>query len=108
MSEHYKIVYSYDALNDLKKIYSYIAFDLKVPQTAKNHINKIRKQINSLDHMPMRHSVVDWEPWKSMHMHKVSVDNYIVFYTVSQTDLIVTVIRIFYGGRNIEDIIKEL
>lgn len=64
MSDTYQVVYSSEALNDIRKIYSYIAYELQVPDTALNQVNRIRKEIRSLDFMPMRYSIVDWEPWK--------------------------------------------
>ena len=104
-SSDYKVVYSPEALADIRKIYSYIAFCLHTPDNAEQQTNRIRKQIRSLDFMPMRHALVDWEPWKSMQMHKVPVDDYIVFYTVETDTQTVTVVRIVYGGRNIKNII---
>ena len=82
MSEPYRIVYSPQALEDLKDIYAYISEELQVPDTARNQVNRIREKIRSLDFMPMRYAIVDWEPWKSMKMHKIPVDNFIVFYIV--------------------------
>jgi len=49
---------------------------------------------------------VEWEPWQSMEMHRLPVDNFVVYYTVDDDTLIVTVIRIFYGGRDVEEIIN--
>ena len=57
--------------------------------------------------MPERYSLVDWEPWASMKMHKVPVGNYVIFYMVDDEQYVVTVTRIFYGGRNIEHIIQN-
>lgn len=107
MSDKYQIIYSPEALEDIRKIYSYIAYELRVPDTALNQVNRIRKEIRSLDLMPMRYSVVDWEPWKSMQMHKVPVDHYVIYYIVDIGLCTVTVIRIVYGGQNIEDSIKS-
>ena len=107
MSEAYSIIYSPEAIKDLRKIYSYIAFELLVPSTAEGPVNRIRKTIRSLDFMPSRNPIVDWEPWKSMGMHKVPVDNFIVFYTVTDDTQTVTIIRIVYGGRDIEGIASE-
>ena len=104
MSASYKVVYSPEALNDLKDIYAYIAQELLVPGTAKSQINRIRKEIRSLDFMPARYAFVDWEPWKSMGMHKLPVDNFVVFYMVDGDSMTVTVIRIVYGGRDIESL----
>ena len=42
-----------------------------------------------------------------MGMHKVPVDNFIVFYTVTDDTQTVTIIRIVYGGRDIEGIASE-
>lgn len=36
MSDKYAIVYTPEALNDIKKIYSYIAFELSVPNVGEN------------------------------------------------------------------------
>ena len=73
MSDPYNVVYSPEALSDLKDIYAYIAQELMVPDTALNQVNRIRKEIRSLDFMPSRYALVDWEPWKSMGMHKPDV-----------------------------------
>lgn len=107
MSDNYQVIYSPEALDDIRKIYSYIAFELQVPETALNQVNRIRKEVRSLDFMPMRYSIVDWEPWKSMQMHKVPVDNYVVYYIVDPNLSTVTVIRIVYGGQDIESSIKS-
>ena len=102
MSDSYSVVYSPEALNDLKDIYAYIAQELLAPDTALNQVNRIRKEIRSLDFMPSRYALVDWEPWKSMGMRKVPVDNFVVFYTVDSNSMTVVIIRIVYGGRDIE------
>lgn len=105
MNESYQIVYSSEAVNDLKDIYTYIAQELKVPETALNQLNRIRKEIRFLDFMPSRYALADWEPWKSMKMHKMPVDNFIVFYTVDSDSMCVSIIRIVYGGRDIENFV---
>lgn len=107
MNDNYQVIYSPEALDDIRKIYSYIAFELQMPDTALNQVNRIRKELRSLDFMPMRYSIVDWEPWKSMQMHKVPIDNYVVYYLVDSNLYTVTVIRIVYGGQDIEGYVKS-
>lgn len=107
MSDTYQIIYSPEALDDIRKIYSYIAFELQAPNTALNQVNRIRKEIRSLDFMPMRYSIVDWEPWQSMQMNKVPVDNYVIFYLVDSNNYTVAIIRIVYGGQDIEGSVKS-
>ena len=105
--KEYNVEYTPAAKDDLKSIYSYIAFHLKERKTARNIVNKIRKQIRELDFSPERYASVDWEPWASMGMRKFPVGNYVVFYLVDNEKHIVTVNRIFYGGRNVQDIIRN-
>ena len=61
------------------------------------------KSIRSLDFMPARYTLVEWEPWHSMKMHQLPVDNFIVYYLVDDEKRTVTVVRIFYGGRDIDN-----
>ncbi|MBF4807861.1 MAG: type II toxin-antitoxin system RelE/ParE family toxin [Lancefieldella rimae] len=107
MSNHYKVTYTPQALQDLTELYEYICFILRTPKAAENQSSRIRRIIRSLDIMPMRHSLVPWEPWYSMGIRKVSIDSYMAFYCVDKEKGVVTVIRIFYSGRNIKDIIKN-
>lgn len=106
--EKYKITYSTQAINDLRGIYAYICYDLASLTNAKNQTSRIRNAIRKLDTFPNGHPIVDFEPWHKMGMHKLPVDNYVVFYFVDDNALTVDISRIFYGGRNIEAIAKEL
>lgn len=108
MSEKYRVQYSPAALDDLKDIYTHIATELCAPETASKQIHRINEEICSLDFMPCRYEQVDWEPWKSMGMRKVAVNNFVVFYTVDQKRMNVTVIRIVYGGRDLRRILDDV
>ena len=107
MTENYKVGYSEDALDDLREIYAYIANELLVTETAAAQVNRIRKEVRSLNFMPARYTLVEWEPWHSMKMHQLPVDNFIVYYLVYDQEMAVTVVRVFYGGRDIEGIINS-
>ena len=107
MTEEYKVDYSVDALDDLREIYAYIANELLVLETAAAQVGRIRKEVRSLDFMPARYALVDWEPWHSMKMHQLPVDNFIVYYLVDDEEMTVTVARVIYGGRDIEGIINS-
>lgn len=107
MSEGYKVVYSPQAMEDMKDIYAYIAWELHEPDIATAQVNRIREEVRSLDFMPLRYSLVDWEPWRSKGVRKVSVNNFVVFYTADSDDMIVTILRIIYGGRDIARLANE-
>ena len=108
MSDHYTMTYSTMALEDLRDIYEYIRYTLLAPITAEHQILRIRKMIASLEVFPMRHQLVDEEPWQSKRMYKVPIDKYIVFYCVNDMMHVVSIVRIFYAARNIENLINYL
>ncbi len=71
MTDSYNVGYSVDALGDLREIYSYIANELLVPEAAAAQLGRIRKEVRSLDFMPARYTLVEWEPW---HGHADRID----------------------------------
>lgn len=102
-----EIIYSPESLDDLISIYSYISSAFFEPDTAEEQVNRIRGNIRKLDQMPLRHKLVDWEPWHSMGMRFFPVDNYDVYYLVNMEESKVQVVRIFYAGRDVENIINR-
>ena len=102
----YSIIYSPEALDDLRGIFRYIAEELLVPDTAEAQVNRIRTAVRGLDTFPNGHTQVDWEPWFSMGMRFLPVDNYIVYYLVDEDHMQVSIVRIFYSGRDVEHIIQ--
>ncbi|NLL57222.1 MAG: type II toxin-antitoxin system RelE/ParE family toxin [Firmicutes bacterium] len=98
----YKIIYTEESEQDLVNIYRYIAMDLLVPETAKNQIERIMKAIKGLDELPLRYKLYHNEPWHSKGLRVLPVDNYLVFYIVVEEEKMVAIVRIMYGGRNIE------
>ena len=105
--DKYLVSYSDDALRDLRDIYEYIAFELKEPGTATAQVNRIRDSIRSLDTFPVRNKAVEWEPWSSLGMRQMPVDNFIAFYITNDENFSVYVFRIFYGKRDIQNHIKK-
>ena len=42
-----------------------------------------------------------------MKMHQLPIDSFMVYYLINDEERLVTVVRIFYGGRDIEGIINS-
>lgn len=99
----WKIIYAPEAENDLDEIYEYIAYNLKAPKAAAHKTDSIMGEIDKLDNMPMKFRVYDEEPWKSQQLRYFSVEKYNVFYMVEEESKEVNIIRIIYGGRNINE-----
>ena len=98
----YEIRLTTKAENDLRGIFEYIAFDLQSVQNAAGQINRLEQGIASLDQMPERFRTYEKEPWYSRDLRVMPVDNYLVFYIPNHEKQTVTVIRVVYGGRNVD------
>ncbi len=97
----FKVQYSAEARQDLRDIFNYIALELLVPDTAKNQTRRIMDAVKSLGEMPMRHSLYKDEPWRSLGLRFLPIDNYIILYLPDEEKQIVSIARIMYGGRDI-------
>lgn len=98
----YSIVLTEAARADLSAIFRYIAVELHSAQNANAQLSRIEKSIASLDQMPERCRVYDQKNWRERNMRIMPVDNYLVFYVPTHKNRTVTVMRILYGGRDID------
>lgn len=98
----FSVEISDQADNDLRNIYEYIAFELQSPQSAIGQLARLEKSIVGLDQMPERFRKYHNEPWRSRGLRLMSVDNYCVFYIPNKEKSMVTIIRVMYGGRDID------
>lgn len=98
----YQIKITDQANQDLRGIFEYIAYELQELKTAIGQLDRLEKEINSLNQMPERYRIYDREPWRSRNLHIMPVDNYLVFYVPDNNTQTVSVVRIFYGRRDID------
>ena len=103
----FNVVYTSEARQDLRDIYEYIAYEHFVPETAAGQVDRIMKAARSLEQMPMRHRRYEDEPWHSQGLRFLSVDNYLIFYLPDETNNVVNIIRIMYGGRDVKKQLSE-
>lgn len=103
----FEIVYTAGAKRDLRNIYEYIAQKFLVPETAAGQVQRIMKEIRSLDELPMRFRLYEDEPWHSRGLRVFPVDNYLVFYLPDERTCTVNIVRIMYSGRNIKRQMQE-
>lgn len=103
----YTIDLSIEAKEDLRKIYSYIAFKLMAPANASNQIKRLKKNILALDFMPTMFKLYEKEPWHSRGMRIMPVDNYVVFYFVDEKNKKVNIARIIYGAMDLDKQISK-
>ncbi len=103
----WNVFYTEQAENDLRSIYEYIAYSLFVPVTAKKQTKAIMDEVSALETMPFRYPVYNKEPWKNKGLRYFPVNNYLVFYLPVEEKSTVVIVRIMYGGRNVEKHLSE-
>lgn len=99
----YKVEITKQATIDLKGIYEYIALKLLEPRVAMQQLERIESAILNLDENPDRFQKYEKEPWNSRGLRQFPVDNFIIFYIPEIEVGIVTVIRVMYGGRDMDN-----
>ena len=105
MSE-WKVLLTPEFKQEIRDIHSYIANTLLAPETAIKQVGRIMDAVESLNSLPLRYSLYGKEPWRSRGLRKLPIDNYIVFYLPNQDTKDVVIFHVFYGGRNIEELLK--
>lgn len=104
----YQIIISYQAETDLRGIFEYIAYELKSVQNAAGQLSRLEESIFSLNQMPERFRRYSKEPWYSRGLRAMPVDHYLVFYIPNHNEKTVSIVRVMYGGRDIDVQLKNL
>ena len=99
----YKVIIADQADHDLRGIFEYIAYNLFSPDNAAGQLYRLEKAIESLDTFPEGHRLFECKPWESRNLRVLPVDNYCVFFIPDNVKMTVTVIRVIYGGRDIDE-----
>ena len=98
--ERYEIQLSMKAKNDYKKIIDYIKNELLEPSVARRYAELINSEIQALEYLPRKYSIIDDDTIKELEFRKLIIKNYIAFYKINEKEKIVAVHRILYGKSN--------
>ena len=108
MASEYSYRFTQKAVEDLDSIISYIAVELDNPKAAMGFADEVAERIKDARTFPDIGALVvnDYLPIKNVK--KLIVGNYIIFYYPNDKDKLIIVLRIVYGKRSMDEIIKEL
>ena len=96
----YRVEVSEPAENDLREIIRYISLQLSAPATALKMLDSIESAIAKLSGMPKGHPLVNDDRLSQMGYRELIVKNYIVFYTINETEKVIDVERILHTRRD--------
>ena len=95
--DKYNVSLTSRALRNLDDIYVYIAQTLLVPETALGMVDKIEKEILSLEEMPYRFPERKTGAYANKGYRQLFVGNYTVIYRIDEKRRQVIVITIRYS-----------
>ena len=99
----YEIIIAEQADADLRGLYEYIAFELLSPDNAAGQLDRLEESIIALEEFPEKFRSYEKEPWHSRGMRVMPVDNFLVFYIPDKEAGTVTVIRVMFAGRDVDN-----
>ena len=99
----YEVELSEQADSDLRGIFEYLAFELQALENASGQLDRLEEQILSLDTIPERYRKYEKEPWKTRGLRVLPVDNYVILYIPDSDKKVVTILRVMYAGRDIDN-----
>lgn len=102
----YEVELSEQADNDLRGFLNILHLNCNPLKMQAGQLDRLEEQILSLDIMPERYRKYENEPWKSRGLRVLPVDNYVIFYIPDSNKKVVTILRVMYAGRDIENQLK--
>lgn len=101
----YKINLLPSAVEDIHGITKYISEQLNNHQAASNLFENIIREIIHIQIFPYGNTIYsNFE--SSIPYYKTNVKNYFIFYKIDEKDKIITIARVIYQKRDINNIVK--
>lgn len=96
------------ATADLDNIVGYIAVELANPKAASDFMDKLQAAIDEARFFPESGSQVVNEYLPDTGVRKKLVGNYILYYLPDPAEKIIFVLRIVYGRRNMDEMLRQI
>jgi plasmid stabilization system protein ParE len=96
------------AADDLNEIVSYLAVELDNPSAAAKFLDRLHGAIENICTFPESGARVLNEFLPNESIRKVLVDHYVLYYLPNAEAETIYVLRIIYGRRNMDEILKSL
>lgn len=103
----YRIHITSAAERDLSRAADHIEFVLKNPKAADDLLDEAEKKINSLSEFPEKYQLIDDPVLSSWGIRFVVVNGYLAFYTISEKEQLVIVVRFLFQKSNWNSILRQ-
>ena len=104
----YKVKLTDHAVAQLQEAVIYISKVLQASTVAKHWAARVKKELASLSTMPARYPLTEEEPWHTEGIHKMSVENFLVYYWIDEEKKIVWITASVYARRDQLRVLREM
>ena len=101
----YKLIISKDVHFDIDGIVSYMVDKLQNQTAAIGFLDDVEKSYKNIIGNPLMYGLCNDDKLRNQGYRKIPIKNYIILYSVDKKEKTVTVMRIFYGGRNYTELV---
>ena len=98
--KRYRVHVTQKAIDEMTEIGRYISEELLEPNLAVKLLDKLEKAIYGLESMPLKYPLVYDKYLSDQGIRKLPVENYIIFFTVSDENSKVNIVRVLYQKIN--------
>jgi len=98
--KRYSVHVTQKAIDEMTEIVLYISEKLLEPNLAVKPRDRLEKEIYSLESIPLKYPLVSDKYLSDQGIRKLPVENYIIFYTVSDEKSKVNIVRVLYQKIN--------
>ena len=103
---NYTVKISEEAQKSISDIFDYIKSSFCSPQSAAGQADRIVQAIGGLSIFPKRGKAVQHKKWQKHILRRILVDNYTVFYTVVNTDVVI--LNVLYSRSDLDKLLEEI
>lgn len=96
----YKVKFTEKCLEDIEEMCQYIAEKLKEEDVANEFRRKIKDSVKNLSTFPQMYAKTEKFDRVKRNYRKISIDNYVLLYTIDEENKVVYLSHMYYEGRN--------
>ena len=108
MTSNYQYNFTKKAETDLDEILSYISIELSNPDAAASFLKDLQAVLASICSVPKIGRIVDNEFLPNREIRKSLVGNYVLYYLPDIKEKRIYVLRLLYGRRNLDELVREI
>ena len=106
--EQYRVRMTDHAIGQMGETVRYISKVLQAPETALRWADRLEAEMARLGRMPGRYPLTPEEPWRSEGIHKMPVENFVVYCWVNEEAMTVWIAAVVYGRRDQLDQLQRM